>query len=125
VFRPTDIALIAVMVSAAAFTYKTKQEAGRELSALRQIESQIRFEQDSIDLLKADWSLLTQPARLQRLTEVYDAELQLKPVEPTQYATVAELPARPLDIRDIIGSSGELLAEFGETDDTLTGSIGQ
>ena len=76
-FRPSDIVLIAVMVAAAAFTYKTKQEAEGQLDAVRKLQAQIRFEEDSINLLKADWSLLTQPSRLQRLATTYDAELQL------------------------------------------------
>ena len=74
-FRTSDIVLIAVMVSAAAFTYKTKREAEDQLAEVRKIEAQIRYEQDTIDLLKADWSLLTQPSRLQKLAEIYQAEL--------------------------------------------------
>ena len=60
-FRTSDMVLIAVMVSAAAFTYKTKQAAEGQAAAVRKLEQQIRFEEDSITLLKADWSLLTQP----------------------------------------------------------------
>ena len=61
-FRTSDIVLIAVMVAAAAFTYKTKHEAEKWLTENQRLEQQIRFEEDSIDVLKADWSLLTQPA---------------------------------------------------------------
>ena len=68
-FRTSDIVLIAAMVAAAAFTYKTKHEAEDRQASLRKIEQQIRFEEDSIDLLKADWSLLTQPSRLQKLSQ--------------------------------------------------------
>ena len=57
-FRTSDIVLIAVMVSAAAFTYKTKHEAEDQLVEVRKIEAAIRYEQDSADLLKADWSMI-------------------------------------------------------------------
>ena len=60
-FRTTDIVLIAVMVAAAGFTYKIKQQAEDQLAAVHKLEAQIRFEEDTIALLKADWSLLTQP----------------------------------------------------------------
>lgn len=99
-FRTTDIVLIAVMVSAAAFTYTTKHEAENRLAEVDKIERQIRFELDTIDVLKADWSLLTQPSRLQKLAEIYDSELQLTPVEPHQIVGLDELPARPVDIED-------------------------
>ena len=69
-FRTSDIVLIAVMVSAAAFTYKTKHEAENWQAEVRRLQQQIRFEEDTTDLLRADWSLLTQPSRLQRLTGV-------------------------------------------------------
>ena len=116
--------LIAVMVGAAAFTYKTKQEAEHELATVRKLESSIRFEQDSIDLLSADWSLLTQPARLQKLAAAYQADLQLQPVDPQQFARITEVPIRPLGIQDIIGQSLEATLDGGPTDETTTGAVG-
>lgn len=113
-FRTTDMVLIAVMVAAAALTYKTKQGAEDQLSAVRTIERQIRFEQDSIDLLKADWSLLTQPARLQKLSEAYQADLELHPVDARQFARLAEVPMRNLDIKDIIGQAMGAVAAAGD-----------
>ncbi|MBL8575848.1 MAG: hypothetical protein JNK47_01360 [Mesorhizobium sp.] len=100
-FRTTDIVLIAAMVAAAAFTYKTKHEAENRQEVLSRIEQQIRFEEDTMDLLKADWSLLTQPARLQKLSETYQAELGLVPLEARQIVELGELPAKPLNIEDL------------------------
>lgn len=122
-FRTTDIVLIAVMVSAAAFTYKTKHEAEDQFTALRRIEQQIRFEEDSIDLLKADWSLLTQPSRLQRLTEIYESQLHLQPVEARQIADLEDLPPRPIEIQDIINDQPlGGMADSG-TDEVVTGAV--
>jgi hypothetical protein len=123
-FRTSDIVLIAVMVSAAAFTYKTKHEAEDQLSTMRKIEAQIRFEEDSIDLLKADWSLLTQPSRLQKLAEIYAAELELQPVEAHQIVGLDELPARPMEIQDFSTERLGGMAE-GKTDKTITGAVVQ
>jgi hypothetical protein len=123
-FRASDMMLIAVMVSAAAFTYKTKQEAETLASSVRKLEASIHFETDSIDLLKADWSLLTQPGRVQKLVEAYHADLPLQPIEPHQYARIEELPMRPLGIQDIINDSIDLLAQDdADLDGTMTGSV--
>jgi hypothetical protein len=122
-FRTSDILLIAVMVSAAAFTYKTKHEAEEQLVAVRKIEQQIRFEEDSIDLLKADWSLLTQPARLQKLAETYQAELQLQPVEARQIVGLDDLPSRPIEIQDPSQPLGGMAANG--TDKVITGAVVQ
>lgn len=117
-FRTTDIVLIVVMVSAAAFTYKTKHDAENHLAEARRLQNQITFERDSIDVLNADWSLLRQPSRLQSLTETFSDELKLYPVQPWQFATVSELPRRPLAIEDLIAGDGLI-------DETATGSIMQ
>lgn len=95
-FRTSDIVLFAVMVSAAAYTYKIKHEAENRLEAVRKLEAQIRVEEDTIDLLKADWSLLTQPARLQKLSEIYQAELNLQPTSARQIIGIDDVPIRPL-----------------------------
>lgn len=124
-FRTSDIILIAVMVSAAAFTYKTKHEAENWQTEVRRIQQQIRFEEDTIDLLKADWSLLTQPARLQRLTEIYQHELALAPVEASQIIGLDELPEKPpIEIEDLLKQPLGGMADSGQ-DHTVTGAIVQ
>lgn len=121
-FRTTDIVLIAVMVGAAAFTYKTKHEAEDRLDAVRKIEARIRYEEDTIDLLKADWSLMTQPSRLQKLAEAYQGELNLVPIEAYQITTVDELPARELRIEDLFGMPVDAMASTG-IDKTITSGV--
>ena len=94
-FRPTDTVLIAVMVAAAAYTYQVKRGAEDQLDAINRMKTQIRLEGETIDLLKADWSLLSRPGRLQKLVEVYQDQLQLKPVQAEQITTLDDLPMRP------------------------------
>jgi hypothetical protein len=111
------------MVSAAAFTYKTKHEAENRLDVVRKLEAQIRLEEDTIDLLKADWSLLTQPSRLQKLSEVYQTELNLQPTSARQFVDIGQVPIKPVGIEDATGP-GELEAN-APTDKTTTGGIAQ
>ena len=123
-FRTTDIVLIAVMVSAAAFTYSTKHRVEGQLAEVRKLEGQIRFEQDTIGVLKADWSLLTQPSRLQKLTEIYQGELELAPLEAHQIVGIDELPARPVDLENLpTPRLGGMAAT--EQDATVTGGVVQ
>lgn len=100
--RAGDIVLCIAMVGAAAFTYVTKHEAENRLADIRELERKIVFERDTIDVLEADWALLTQPNRIQALVERFDAQLQLENVEAHQVASVRELPMRPLRIEDIM-----------------------
>ncbi len=123
-FRTSDAVLIAVMVAAAAFTYKTKHEAENRRDEVRRIEAEIKLEEDTITLLKADWSLLTQPSRLQRLSEVYQSELALQPVDAHQIVGLDALPARPLTIEDLTDERLGGMADSGQ-DPTVTGGIVQ
>jgi hypothetical protein len=124
VFRTSDIVLIAVMVAAAAFTYKTKHEAEDRLAQVRKIESDIKYEQDTTDLLKADWSMLTQPSRLQKLAEIYQAELKLAPVEASQIGSIEDLPPKPVEIPDFSSQRLGGMADNGK-DETVTGAVVQ
>lgn len=109
--RTFDIILIAAMLVAATVTYKIKYDAEKQIAVINKLKREIRHEEDTIRLLRADWSLLTQPGRLQKLVEVYDAELGLKPIEALQITSVDDIPLRPIDdIDKIIFGSDDLLA---------------
>jgi cell division protein FtsL len=126
VFRTSDIVLIAVMVSAAAFTYNTKRKVEDQLAEVHRIEAQIKFEQESIDLLKADWSLLTQPSRLQKLSDMYQGELKLQPVDASQIGSLEDLPPKPVDIPDFSSQRLGGMADSADPkakDHTTTGAI--
>ena len=123
-FRTTDIVLIAAMVAGAAFTYHTKHQVEAQLAAVRKIEAAIRFEQDSMTVLRADWSLLTQPSRLQKLTELYQDQLVLVPLEAHQIVGIDELPARPVNIENLPTPRLGGMAQ-SEVDETVTGGVVQ
>jgi hypothetical protein len=91
-FRTLDIILVVVMTAVAAVTYTIKHQAELKLEEVHKIEAEIKLERDTIDLLRADWALLTQPSRLTRLIDTYKTELQLAPTESTQLVQPSELP---------------------------------
>lgn len=119
--RTTDMLFVCAVIAAAAFTYKAKYDAEGQLAELRRVEADIKLEKETIAVMKADWSLLTQPSRLQRLVEAYSSELGLVPLEPTQIGTLAELPQRPLDIETLIGDDVGAMAAARDT--ATTGSV--
>ena len=125
-FRTSDIVLIGVMVAAAAMTYTIKRNAEVQTATVLKLKAQIRTEEDTIDLLKADWSLLTQPQRLQKLTELYKPQLELEPVGARQIVGLDQLPPRVLSIENLtaekldLGPDGQLP---DEKDPIATGGI--
>ena len=121
--RTLDILLIVLMTAMATVTYSIKHRAEDKLDEVRKIEAEIRLEKDTIDLLKADWALLTQPGRLEKLTKLYDAELKLVPTESTQLAQPSELPMMRNQLPEPEDEVAKLLEAQSKTDKISTGSV--
>ncbi len=90
--RTFDFLMIGAMLAAATVTYQIKHDTDNKAAEVRRLEAEIKLEKYTMDLLKADEALLTQPNRLERLVQTYAAELQLVPTEPSQLARPMELP---------------------------------
>ena len=84
------------------------------------IRNEIKRERDSIASLRAQWSKLDSPARVQELASRH---LALKPLELTQYDTVEKLPERPIQV--VPPESEDPIASIIENTDSEppTGSI--
>jgi len=87
-----DIVLIGVMTAMATVTYTIKHRAELKLEEVHRLESEIKLEKDTIELLKADWALVVQPNRLERLVNNYSDELKLQPTLSTAIVQPNELP---------------------------------
>lgn len=118
--RIVNLALVALVIAAATWTYAIKRESEQRLAEIRKLERQIDLERQTIDLLRADWAHLSHPQRLQRLVERYQAELGLETPAADQFVTVRDLPGPPqFDPGDPIGD-----IIVGVPSDTLTtGSV--
>jgi hypothetical protein len=95
--RTLDLVLVGAMIAAATVTYQIKHAAEEKLTEVQELQAEIKLQEETIDLLEADWSLLNQPSRLQRLSRAFEAELGLKPIKPEQMAQPDELPGRASD----------------------------
>ena len=122
-FRTLDIILIVIMTAAATVTYSIKHHAESVRDEVRKLDADIRHEQETIDLLKADWALATQPGRLARLADAFHAELQLQPTDPTQIVQPQELPR----FKSTDGLEAAVVLGFkpaeSATDNLKTGSV--
>mgnify|MGYP003677665407 CR=1 FL=1 len=95
--RTLDFILIAAMIAAASITYQIKHSAEEKLEEVKRLQASITQEEITIDLLNADWSLLNQPGRLEKLTKEFAERLQLDSITPTQMAEQSEVPGFAAD----------------------------
>lgn len=80
---------IAIMAACGVYGLKNRvQILEKELTS---VERMIEKERIEIKRLKAEWATLSHPERLARLSETH---LGLKPAEPRQIRTIADIPMR-------------------------------
>jgi cell division protein FtsL len=85
---------LVVLAGAAATLFEIKHEVQALEEELLMTERRIRNERETIEVLRAEWSFLNQPARIERLAREH---LGLVPLSPDQIVRVDRLPPRPED----------------------------
>lgn len=120
--RILNILVIGALVAAAAYVYKIKFDSTRQAERIAKLRMEIRQENDAIANLRAEWSKLDTPARIQELAKRHLTSL--KAIDPRQIDTLRNLPERPPDLvppdaADPIGS----LLENPDVFDVPTSSI--
>ncbi len=108
--RTIDIVMIAMLIAGAGYTFKVKHDAEQAVARVESLETRIRLEREAIDILKADWSLLTSPDRLEALIARHREELGLEPISPRQIVTLDKIPQKQPDLMPI---DGEGMADDG------------
>jgi len=93
--RLVHVLVAAALVFAAADVYKIKFNSTLQAERVAKLRAEIRRERDAIAALRASWSELDNPERLQGLARRH---LALKPIETTQYDSFDRLPDRPPQI---------------------------
>jgi cell division protein FtsL len=84
--------VICALVISAAYVYRIKMDSTSRMEKVVKLRADIREERNQIASLKAEWSTLTAPGRLQGLAERH---LPLKPVDASQFDSLKNLPPRP------------------------------
>lgn len=105
--RIFNLTLVLAMIGAAVVTYNLKHEAEAAAHRVARLHATIAKERESIALLKAEWSMLSQPGRLQRLIAHYQDYFQLEPFSTSQVATLDEIPLRAVPEPEPDAAAGE------------------
>jgi cell division protein FtsL len=121
ILRILHLIMVACLVLAAADVYRIKFDSTLQAERLAKLRTEIRREHDAIAALRAEWSELDSPRRVQALAQRH---LALKAIEVNQLDSLDRLPDRPIDIvppgiADPIGAILETFADPG----SITGSI--
>jgi hypothetical protein len=119
--RIVHLVVVCAFVAAAIWVYKIKFDATVQAERVAVIRNEIKRERDSIASLRAQWSRLDAPARVQELAARH---LTLKSLDTTQYDTFDKLPDRPIQVVPPSASDDPIALIIENTDsEPPTGSI--
>jgi cell division protein FtsL len=103
--RFLNIVAILALVGSAVYAYSIKYQTSYRAEQIAKTKIEIKAERDAIAVLRAEWSFMTRPERVQQLADRY---LELQPTAVGQIVTAQLLPDRPARV-DAIGNKLDAL----------------
>jgi cell division protein FtsL len=119
-WRILHVCAIAALIVSAAYVYSVKYQTIYADEQLVKTRHQIDKERDAINLLRAEYAHLVRPDRLQELA---DKELDMRPLALNQIVKADDLPDRPPKV-DSIGRKLESLGLLAESATPSAGLVG-
>ena len=116
--RLLNICVIVALVCAAVYVYRIKFESTRKAEQVARLRLDIRHEHDGIAELRAQWSRLDNPVRIQELAQRH---LTLRMIDSHQFDALDHLPERPPDL--VPPDSPDPIGNLLENRDLPTASI--
>jgi len=111
--RYLNIIPIIALLGSAVYAYAIKYETMRYSAEIVKAQHAIQREKDAISMLRAEWSHLSRPTRVQALA---DRHLDLQNITVDQIVKVADLPDRAARVDTI----GRKLESLGMSEPTAT-----
>jgi cell division protein FtsL len=105
VIRLLNVMAIAALVGSAIYAYTIKYETIFHAEEITKLKYDIKAAHDSIDMLRAEWTHLARPERIESLADKF---LDLQPPAVTQIVRIDALPEKAPNV-DAIGRKLEAL----------------
>ncbi len=100
--KPMTIVWLCVLVAAVLALYQVKYEVRDVKDQVSELEGELETEYKSLHVLRAEWAYLTHPERLKELNDKY---LSLKPVDPVHMKDLQSATVREGDA-EVVPTSG-------------------
>ena len=111
--RILHLVAIAALVGSALYAYRIKYDTIYYAEQVAKLKHKLQREKDAIAVLRAEWSFLSRPERVQALA---DRHTDLVPLQITQLARWSEVPDR----RPPVDAIGRKLESLGLAEPTTT-----
>ena len=116
--RFLNLSVLVLLVLAAGYVYEIKFESTLRAERVAKMRGDVQREHDAIAALRAEWTALENPARVQGLARRH---LRLRPAEATQYDALDRLPERAPTV--VPPPPADAIAAVIEDLNPVTGSV--
>jgi cell division protein FtsL len=89
--RFLNIVAILALIGSAVYAYTIKYQTILRAEQITKLKHKVKAEQDAIAVLRAEWSFITRPERVQELSDKY---LDLEPLDVRRIVTAQSLPEK-------------------------------
>jgi cell division protein FtsL len=114
--RILNVFVVGCLIVAAVVVYEVKYQSTYKAQAVARLAGEIRTEREKIATLRAEWSRLSTPVRIQALSERY---LGMKPLDVSRIDDFSNLPERPAPAGDPLGDLIDALPGEKKSRDAL------
>ena len=110
------LAAILAIVLAAAVVFELKSDTGQSAARVVELEQQIELERKNILMLNAEFSVLSQPERMQKIVERYPDYFPLVQATADHFVNLNNLPVKelaksPLENRELGGLASNITSD--------------
>jgi hypothetical protein len=113
-----NVVAIVALFGSAVYAYSIKYQTAFHAEQILKMKREVKEERDAIAVLRAEWSFLTRPERLQQLSDRY---LDLQPLTVGQIVAAPAIPERAARV-DSIGRTLDSLGIGGQTNTPGSGA---
>ena len=104
--RLLNILVIGALILAASYVYKIKFDSTLQAERVAKLRDEIRRESDAVAALRAEWTALDKPERIQALALRH---FKLKAIDISQFDNLDQLPERPIDLVPPVDAVGPMV----------------
>lgn len=109
--RFLNVVAIVALIGSAVYAYSIKYQTMLRAEQINKMKREVKAERDAVAVLRAEWSFLTRPGRVQELADKY---LDLQQLSVAQIVTAQALPEKGARV-DQIGGKLDALGLGGPT----------
>ncbi|MGI3165970.1 cell division protein FtsL [Pseudooceanicola sp. 200-1SW] len=105
------------VIGLAFWAYRENYETQSAIARSEQLQDDIAQARARLNMLRAEWAYLNRPDRLRELAEINFPDLQLQPLDPSQFGKVTQIRFPPAPMPEVVFNNPVDVSSLGPAPD--------